>query len=235
MKQHSSCWCSVGNEKWNDTYKPSNWWLFSLRDPGFIPTSPAEHHQLVLSFSPKPTRRDPAQKPAASVAEKHGTGTRKVIRLQFHPSLLFSFRPTPKRRLNLSKASIALCGVLSLSAFGPKESAEQPRTRIPFQPGAKPTFFSAKGDSSNPWLPSSHFGCPRFQERAVPHVLWRPTLASTPATTPAAIRPVARSARAMDATKLEKLNETLAALPVRGDYNLQVRNERVLLESCPQE
>ncbi|CAJ1439392.1 unnamed protein product, partial [Effrenium voratum] len=54
------------------------------------------------------------------------------------------------------------------------------------------------------------------------HVLWRPTLASTPATTPAAIRPVARSARAMDATKLEKLNETLAALPVRGDYNLQV-------------
>ncbi|CAJ1439391.1 unnamed protein product, partial [Effrenium voratum] len=42
-------------------------------------------------------------------------------------------------------------------------------------------------------------------------------------------RKLARSARAMDATKLEKLNETLAALPVRGDYNLQVRNERVLL------
>ena len=29
---NKTCWCSAGNEKWNDPYKPSNWW-FPLRGP----------------------------------------------------------------------------------------------------------------------------------------------------------------------------------------------------------
>ena len=34
-----SCWCSADNEKWNDPYKPSNWWFIPTHSLPFAPRS----------------------------------------------------------------------------------------------------------------------------------------------------------------------------------------------------
>ena len=44
-----SCWCSAGNQHWNDSYKPSNWWFPSSGPkPGLVlarslPIAPASY------------------------------------------------------------------------------------------------------------------------------------------------------------------------------------------------
>ena len=61
----ADAWCSAGNEKGNDPYKPSNWWICLIQgSPDFIPTFPTEHQQAC--FPSKPQKGNPHKRQTLS-------------------------------------------------------------------------------------------------------------------------------------------------------------------------